>query len=120
MPRPTRGSQKAVKREDDDIDGVKASKPTQSVAATKRKADSEPDADSKVQASKAVKKRKGKGKGDEEAMVLAERTAVSALGKAMYIGAHVSAAGGTLTPSDSLSHIYIYIYIKKKEKKKKH
>ncbi|PTB39730.1 hypothetical protein M441DRAFT_171967 [Trichoderma asperellum CBS 433.97] len=94
MPRPTRGSQKAVKREEDDIDGVKASKPTQSVAATKRKADSEPDADSKAQASKTVKKRKGKGKGDEEAMVLAERTAVSALGKAMYIGAHVSAAGG--------------------------
>ncbi|EHK50094.1 uncharacterized protein TrAtP1_007986 [Trichoderma atroviride] len=97
MPRPTRGSQKAaIKREEDDFDEVKASKPRQSAAAAKRKADSEPeaDADSKTQASKAVKKRKGKGKGDEEAMVLAERTAVSALGKAMYIGAHVSAAGG--------------------------
>ncbi|KAL7892577.1 xylose isomerase-like protein [Trichoderma sp. SZMC 28014] len=97
MPRPTRGIQKAaVKREEDDLDEVKASKPRQSAAATKRKADSEPDedADSKTQASKAVKKRKGKGKGDEEAMVLAERTAVSTLGKAMYIGAHVSAAGG--------------------------
>ncbi|KAM0486771.1 hypothetical protein ACHAPX_000034 [Trichoderma viride] len=97
MPRPTRGSQKAaVKREEDDFDEVKASKPRQSVAATKRKADSEPDgdADSKTQATKAVKKRKGKGKGDEEAMILAERTAVSGLGKAMYIGAHVSAAGG--------------------------
>jgi AP endonuclease-1 len=94
MPRPARGSQKAVKREEEDE--VKASKPT---AATKRKADSEPDADvdSKTQASKAVKKRKGKGKGDEEAMILAERTAVSALGKAMYIGAHVSAAGGIHT-----------------------
>ncbi|KAL6887846.1 xylose isomerase-like protein [Trichoderma evansii] len=93
MPRPARGSQKAVKYEEDDIDEVKPSKPTKSVAATKRKADSEPDADSKAQASKAVKKRKGKGKGDDE-MILAERTAVSTLGKAMYIGAHVSAAGG--------------------------
>ncbi|KAM0512189.1 hypothetical protein ACHAPE_009119 [Trichoderma viride] len=97
MPRPTRGSQKAaVKREEDDFDEVKASKPKQSAAATKRKADSEPDgdADSKTQVTKAVKKRKGKGKGDEEPMILAERTAVSGLGKAMYIGAHVSAAGG--------------------------
>ncbi|KAM0455522.1 hypothetical protein ACHAPV_007864 [Trichoderma viride] len=97
MPRPTRGSQTAaVKREEDDFDEVKAPKPRQSAVATKRKADSEPelDADSKTQASKAVKKRRGKGKGDEEAMILAERTAVSALGKAMYIGAHVSAAGG--------------------------
>ncbi|KAM0446942.1 hypothetical protein ACHAO4_009093 [Trichoderma viride] len=97
MPRPTRGSQKAaVKREEDDFDEVKAPKPRQSAVATKRKADSEPelDADSKTQASKAVKKRRGKGKGDEEAMILAERTAVSALGKALYIGAHVSAAGG--------------------------
>lgn len=106
MPRPTRGSQKAVKREEDDFDDeVKASKPSRPVAATaKRKADSEPDADvdSKTQASKAVKKRKGNGKGDEEAMILAERTAVSALGKAMYIGAHVSAAGGTST---FLSHL---------------
>lgn len=100
MPRPTRGSQKAaVKREEDDFDEVKAPKPRQSAVATKRKADSEPelDADSKTQASKAVKKRRGKGKGDEEAMILAERTAVSALGKAMYIGAHVSAAGGIST-----------------------
>ncbi|KAL7924973.1 xylose isomerase-like protein [Trichoderma austrokoningii] len=93
MPRPARGSQKAVKREDDEL---KVSKLSQSAAATKRKADSEPgaDVDSKTQVSKAVKKRKGKGKGDEEAMVLAERTTMSTLGKAMYIGAHVSAAGG--------------------------
>lgn len=100
MPRPTRGSQKAtIKREEDDIDEVKASKPRDSAAATKRKAASEPDVDvdSKTQGTKAVKKRKGKGKGDEEAMILAERTAVSGLGKAMYIGAHVSAAGGIST-----------------------
>lgn len=43
----------------------------------------------------AVKKRKTKGQsGVQDTMPLAERTAVSTLGKAMYIGAHVSAAGG--------------------------
>lgn len=102
MPRPTRGGQKAIKREEDDIDDVKPFKPIQSVAATKRKAESESDADSKTQASKVVKKRKAKGKGDDE-MILAERTAVSTLGKAMYIGAHVSAAGGISTLSNSCS-----------------
>lgn len=93
MPRPTRGSQKAIKREEDDIDSkdIKSVKP---VSAAKRKADSAPDADSKAQAPKAVKKRKGQAKGDEAAMPLVERTAVSSLGKAMYIGAHISAAGG--------------------------
>lgn len=93
MPRPTRGSQKAVKREEDDIDS-KDIKPIKPVSAAKRKADSVPDADSKAQAPKAVKKRKGQAKGDEAAMPLVERTAVSSLSKAMYIGAHISAAGG--------------------------
>lgn len=93
MPRPSRGSQKAIKREEDDIDS-KEFKPAQSVSAAKRKANSEPDADNNVQASTAVKRRKGKAKGDEEAMPLLERTAVSSLNRAMYIGAHVSAAGG--------------------------
>lgn len=92
MPRPTRGSQKAVKREEDDID-TKDIKPIKPVSAAKRKADSAPDADSKAQAPKAVKKRKAQAKGDE-AMPLVERTAVSSLNKAMYIGAHISAAGG--------------------------
>ncbi|KAL7942304.1 xylose isomerase-like protein [Trichoderma barbatum] len=92
MPRPTRGSQKLVKREDDiDIKDIKPAKP---VSAAKRKADSEPDVDSKAQAPTVAKKRKGKAKGDEDTMPLVERTVVSSLNKAMYIGAHVSAAGG--------------------------
>ncbi|KAH6689179.1 xylose isomerase-like protein [Plectosphaerella plurivora] len=41
-----------------------------------------------------AKKRKTKATKDEEMNPLAPRTAVSALGKAMYIGAHVSGAGG--------------------------
>jgi AP endonuclease-1 len=94
MPRPARGSQKAIiKREDDDIDS-KDIKPATPAIVAKRKADSAPDADSKAQASKAVKKRKSQAKGGEDEMPLVERTAVSSLSKAMYIGAHISAAGG--------------------------
>ncbi|UKZ78051.1 hypothetical protein TrVFT333_005785 [Trichoderma virens FT-333] len=94
MPRPARGSQKAIiKREDDDIDS-KDIKPATPAIAAKRKADSAPDADIKAQASKAVKKRKSQAKGGEDEMPLVERTAVSSLSKAMYIGAHISAAGG--------------------------
>ncbi|KAI9171920.1 Diacylglycerol O-acyltransferase 2A [Paramyrothecium foliicola] len=66
----------------------------------KRKAEVEADPDNKgeaaseaVSAAGAPKKRKKKEKA-EDAMPLAERTAVSSLKKAMYIGAHVSAAGG--------------------------
>ncbi|KAK0765283.1 hypothetical protein N5P37_001209 [Trichoderma harzianum] len=104
MPRPTRGSQKAVKREEDDIDS-KDIKPIKPVSAAKRKADSVPDADSKAQAPKAVKKRKGQAKGDEAAMPLVERTAVSSLSKAMYIGAHISAAGGVQNSVTNALHI---------------
>lgn len=77
-----------------------ASKPASS-ATLKRKAEAEDKEDKKTatsstsetQSSAAPKKRKTK-KSDDNGMPLAERTVVSALGKAMYIGAHVSAAGG--------------------------
>lgn len=63
--------------------------------ATKRKAEEEDSAD--VKTAPAVvqpKKRKTAKAKDEDVMPLADRTAVSSLKKAMYIGAHVSAAGG--------------------------
>lgn len=88
MPRPARGSRTATKRDDDDDEIDK--KVRQPVSAAKRKAESEPDS------AKAAKKTKKKGKADDDGMVLAERTAVSSLKKAMYIGAHVSAAGGNI------------------------
>ena len=47
------------------------------------------------EAPKAPKKRKTKAaKADEPTMPLAERTPIASLKKAMYLGAHVSAAGG--------------------------
>ncbi|KAH8735397.1 xylose isomerase-like protein [Ilyonectria robusta] len=64
-----------------------------SKAAVKRKAEPEPENEAPAPATKATKKRKTKAK-DEDAMPLADRTAVPSLKKAMYIGAHVSAAGG--------------------------
>lgn len=59
----------------------------------KRKADPEPRAEAQVAAPRVVKKRKKKGK-EDDAMPLAKRTGVASLKKGMYIGAHVSGAGG--------------------------
>lgn len=58
-----------------------------------------------AEASAPPKKRKtAKAKEEEEpAMPLAERTAVSGLKKSMYIGAHVSAAGGRPLPASHLT-----------------
>ncbi|CAM1507349.1 Fc.00g069900.m01.CDS01 [Cosmosporella sp. VM-42] len=66
-----------------------------SKAATKRKAELESEAESEAPATapKVAKKRKTKAK-EEDSMPLAERTAVTSLKNAMYIGAHVSGAGG--------------------------
>lgn len=74
--------------------------------ATKRKAESEevevkPKQEEKLALpAKVTKKRKVKGK-EDDTMPLADRTPVSSLKKAMYIGAHVSGAGGMfITPGN--------------------
>lgn len=70
--------------------------------APKRKAESDDAAElqPKVAASQPKKRKTEKAK-DEDTMPLADRTAVSSLKKAMFIGAHVSAAGGMLPMSAS-------------------
>ncbi|KAH7326740.1 xylose isomerase-like protein [Stachybotrys elegans] len=70
-------------------------------AVLKRKA--EPETKPR-EAPAASKKRKTKTSADDS-MPLAERTAVSALKKAMYIGAHVSAAGGVQNSVTNAVHI---------------
>lgn len=63
----------------------------------KRKADSEATTDdtkATAPGAPASKKRKTTKSNEKDAMPLTERTAVGSLKKAMYIGAHVSAAGG--------------------------
>lgn len=50
--------------------------------------------ENKSEDTKQPKKRKSKAKTEDSAMPLMDRTAVSSLKKTMYIGAHVSAAGG--------------------------
>lgn len=58
----------------------------------------------------APKKRKTKKDKEDDMAPLAERTAVSSLKKAMYIGAHVSAAGGMLcVPAIHLSIPSLYL-----------
>ncbi|KAI7781157.1 dna-(apurinic or apyrimidinic site) lyase 1 [Diaporthe eres] len=51
------------------------------------------------------KKRKTKKEKEAEAMPLAARTAVSSLKRAMYIGAHVSGAGGCQNSIQNATHI---------------
>jgi AP endonuclease-1 len=53
----------------------------------------------------AAKKRKTASKKDEDTMPLAARTAISSLKRAMYIGAHVSGAGGVQNAIQNASHI---------------
>ncbi|KAL7820494.1 apurinic/apyrimidinic endonuclease-like protein [Trichoderma aethiopicum] len=119
MPRLTRGSQKAIKLEQETDIKIIDSKPAKPAAsASKRKADSPPDAEpdnaqplvngapKEVQKLKKQRKAKVKVKAEgEEAMVLAERTVVSSLRRAMYIGAHVSAAGGVQNSVTNALHI---------------
>jgi AP endonuclease-1 len=64
-------------------------------ALTKRKAKTQGDDDDGAD-DKATKKRKTKQEKEAEAMPLAARTVIGSMKKAMHIGAHVSAAGGTL------------------------
>ena len=79
-----------------------ASKKRQSTANDDFECDSHNEGEDK----KPAKRRKTAGK-KEDNMVFAERTAISSLKKAMYIGAHVSSAGGVLIryrPRATASH----------------
>lgn len=71
---------------------------------TKRKSvvefEAEPDGSTEGAKKPAAKKRKTKAEKAEDNMPLAARTAIASMKRAMYIGAHVSGAGGPpLTPS---------------------
>lgn len=101
MPRATRAKKQVDYNEDDtkDTNGAakpkKTEKPTPRKSAPKRKAEPDNNEEDPEKATKAApKKRKTAKAKEEDAMPLAERTAIPSLGKAMYIGAHVSAAGG--------------------------
>jgi AP endonuclease 1 len=62
-------------------------------AKAKRKAEVHEEVDQEVEGKKVKKKRKTKEK-EVEAMPLAPRTSIQTLKRAIYIGAHVSGAGG--------------------------
>jgi AP endonuclease-1 len=60
---------------------------------------------SEVAVKKVQRKRKTKEEKEAEAMPLAARTAVNTLKKAMYLGAHISAAGGVHNSITNAVHI---------------
>lgn len=78
--------------------GSKSKVEVTSKAPSKRKSTAGEDEDFEnhipAEEEKPAKKPKTKT-GEEKNMPLAERTAVSSLKKAMYIGAHISSAGGS-------------------------
>lgn len=90
----------AVKAEDSTATAPKASaRATGSKRKVKDEDEGEDDYESEEAKPKKRKTTTGKGKKKDEDMVpLASRTAVTSLKKAMYIGAHVSSAGGTTLP----------------------
>lgn len=108
MARATRAKKPVDYNEDDtkgvgDTNGVskpaKTEKAASKKSAPKRKAEPEDDEKEDAKSAKAApKKRKTTKQKEEDSMPLADRTPISSLGKAMYIGAHVSAAGGTDPP----------------------
>jgi AP endonuclease-1 len=68
--------------------------PTKVKAKPKREAEIGGEGDEEVDVQKIKKRRKTKEEKEAEAMPLATRTSVQTLKRAMYIGAHVSGAGG--------------------------
>ncbi|KAK5987688.1 Apurinic-apyrimidinic endonuclease 1 [Cladobotryum mycophilum] len=102
MPRSSPRKRKMVNYNEDNEEKKSASttkangtkKPKQAAPKTsvKRKADSESETEEPIQASKPVKKQKTKKQ--EDSTMSVGRTPVASLKKPMYIGAHVSAAGG--------------------------
>ncbi|PNY24456.1 DNA-(Apurinic or apyrimidinic site) lyase [Tolypocladium capitatum] len=110
MPRSSPRKKPAVNYSDDADVEPRAAKPSAAAKAVanireaaskakaevvpKRKTEPVPEPETNGEAPRAAKKRKTKAAKDADSMPLAERTAVSSLKKAMYIGAHVSAAGG--------------------------
>lgn len=80
----------------EDSDGAAPKTIKKSKITGKRKLDSVTEREGSTQSKKQQKRPKTNAKAEESAMKLADRTTVSSLTKAMYIGAHVSAAGGEL------------------------
>ncbi|OTA96892.1 hypothetical protein M434DRAFT_392329 [Hypoxylon sp. CO27-5] len=72
--------------------------------AKKRKAD-EDDEEPAVEQPKTAKKRKAAKAKTEDLMALAKRTVINTLKKSMYIGAHVSSAGGVQNSINNAVHI---------------
>jgi AP endonuclease-1 len=77
------------------LEEEKAPKSKKASAKRKSKAVDEEEDGDETNGNKATKKRKTKEEKEAEAMPLAARTTIASLKKAMHIGAHVSAAGGT-------------------------
>lgn len=82
-----------IQEEVGEEDESKETAPKKRVPVKRKPKEEQEDED--AQENKPKKKRKTKEEKEAEEMPIAARTAVGSLKKALYIGAHVSAAGGT-------------------------
>lgn len=110
-PRTSPRKRATVKYTEEDDQDVKPKATGTKTAGTKRKQADSAEEDEKPSAKPAPDPKKTKtaskkaAKVEDDAMPLAERTAVSGMKKAMYIGAHVSAAGGVQNAVTNAVHI---------------
>jgi AP endonuclease-1 len=85
------------------LEDVQSQKQKKSSAKRKAKTEDDEDEDGEEAGdNKVKKKRKTKEEKEAKAMPLAERTLMGTLKKAMYIGAHVSAAGGNVSEFNTI------------------
>ncbi|KAK7951521.1 xylose isomerase-like protein [Apiospora aurea] len=109
-PRQSLRSRRAVAEVKSETPEVEDAKASRKARPTKRKAAAEEDGDEVGQAppgkdTKPAKKTRTAKTKIEDIMPLAKRTAVASLKRAMYIGAHVSGAGGVQNSVHNAVHI---------------
>ncbi|KAF2970148.1 hypothetical protein GQX73_g3487 [Xylaria multiplex] len=99
------GFEPEVTSEGEDVE-LNTAKKRKAVAKTRREEEDSTAEEPKAAAPKKQRATKAKAKAKtEDPMPLAERTAITALKKAMYIGAHVSSAGGVHNSVTNTVHI---------------
>ncbi|GAP86054.2 putative apurinic apyrimidinic endonuclease-like protein [Rosellinia necatrix] len=100
----TSEEEEGEEEEDEEEEARKPVKKRKTIPKTQLKEDDSADEKPKAAAPKKQRTAKAKAK-PEGAMPLAERTAIASLKKAMYIGAHVSSAGGVQSSIANTVHI---------------
>ncbi|KAI0842165.1 AP endonuclease [Hypoxylon sp. FL0890] len=104
-PKSKAAKRKAVEEAADDEPLTVIEEPKSAKKRKANKGDAEDDEEPAVEQPKTAKKRKAAKAKTEDLMALAKRTIINTLKKSMYIGAHVSSAGGVQNSVNNAVHI---------------